>query len=306
MGLNQDLCMLIKSVAENKLDAAKQYAKIIIANDNTEKNKRFCSQMKTKLEQPTMNLLELPASVSGLLKMENTEVSFNEQRYFLSDREKEIAEKILSTKIAVDKLSEMGVHYINATMLYGESGTGKTTFGRYMAYKMGVPFAYVNFSECISSYLGSTGKNISKVFDFVKDRPCVLMLDELDAIGTSRDKQNEVGEMGRVVIGLMQAFDTLENGVVVMAATNKPEIIDEALKRRFPIRHEVKALEANEVYEFAVQFMDSVGVEYDGQDLSIWANMASRKQSEIVNDITQRLIKSICENKQIDFKGAQF
>lgn len=302
MSLNNNVKNVIRCIADNDIQKAKAYVKIIIDSEKAEANKSFCKSIKTKLESQANNFIELPHDIQGILKMEDVGVSFNENRYYLTTREQELASKIFTTKNVVDKLSEMGIRYVNSTLLYGESGTGKTTFGRYVAYKLGLPFAYVSFAECISSYLGNTAKNLNKVFDYVKKSPCVLMLDEIDAIGIKRDKSNEVGEMARIVIGLMQAFDLLENNVIVIGATNKPNILDEALQRRFTNKHEVKVLEESEVKNFIIQFLDDVEVKYDVRGLDGFIGNSSKKQSEIVNNIIDRIIKSIETNSVVNFE----
>ena len=201
--------------------------------------------------------------------MDDVVAAFNEKRYYLSSREKDLLEKIIKLNIASIKMVEFGINYVNSTLLYGESGTGKTTFGRYLAYKMQVPFVYVNFGNLIDSHLGGTQRNLSKVFDYVKNQKCVFMLDEIDAIGTERGlKSTDVGEMSRIVISLMQNLDTLSSDVVLLAATNRKDIIDKALLRRFTISHEIRRLSEEERYEMAKLFLDDVGYSYDDEWLS--------------------------------------
>lgn len=154
MSLNENVKNLIRSVAENDLSKAKTYAKIIISNETAASNQYFCKTIKNKLETQH-NFIELPFDIRGILKMEDVSTSFNENRYYLTDREKDIFNKIFMAKNTNNKLSEMGIRYLNTTLLYGESGTGKTTFGKYIAYKLKMPFAYLNFSQCISSLLRS-------------------------------------------------------------------------------------------------------------------------------------------------------
>ena len=145
-----------------------------------------------------------------------------------------MVKKILKLNKASQRLAEIGVNYINSTILYGESGTGKTTFGRYIAYKMGIPFAYLNFSRVVDSYLGSTQKEyLQKYLTNVNRQKLRVMIDEIDAIGMRRRDSKEVGEMSRIVISLMQNLDTLTSDVVLLGATNRLDIIDEALLRRF-------------------------------------------------------------------------
>lgn len=286
---------LIESVCRNDLQSAKKIVKIILEQDKTQKNRMFVNRYLTMLNNSAMNLMELPADLKNLLIMEDVSVSFNENRYYLSNRESKVIEKILKLNKASQRLAEIGVNYINSTILYGESGTGKTTLGRYMAYKMGIPFAYLNFSRVVDSYLGSTQKNISKVFDHVKQQKCVLMIDEIDAIGMRRGDSKEVGEMSRIVISLMQNLDTLTSDVVLLGATNRLDIIDEALMRRFTTKHEVKRLNEQERYEMASKFLDDVDFDYD-DDWLIGICERDNTQAGLMNELVEALVEKYVED----------
>lgn len=286
---------LIESVCRNDLQSAKKIVKIILEQDKTQKNRMFVNRYLTMLNNSAMNLMELPADLKNLLIMEDVSVSFNENRYYLSNRESKVVEKILKLNKASQRLAEIGVNYINSTILYGESGTGKTTLGRYMAYKMGIPFAYLNFSRVVDSYLGSTQKNISKVFDHVKQQKCVFMIDEIDAIGMRRRDSKEVGEMSRIVISLMQNLDTLTSDVVLLGATNRLDIIDEALMRRFTTKHEVKRLNEQERYEMASKFLDDVDFDYD-DDWLIGICERDNTQAGLMNELVEALVEKYVED----------
>ena len=295
MGLNENVKNLIRSVVDNDLPKAKTYANIIVTNETSASNQYFCKTIKNKLETQH-NFIELPYDIKGILKMEDVSTSFNEKRYFLTDREKKIFEQIEMSNNTNKKLTEMGIRYLNSTLLYGESGTGKTTFGKYVAYKLGLPFSYLNFSQCITSALGGTSKNIEKVFDYVSKQKCVLMLDEVDAIGIKRGKE-DLGEMSRIVIGLMQSFDLLENDVIVIGATNRKDMIDEALIRRFSIIHEVKKLNNNNAYNLIINYLDDLKIGYDDDDILEYVE-THHKQSEILKDIVKNIIKMINDNSR--------
>lgn len=294
MSLNENVKNLIRSVAENDIQKARSYAKIIVSNETAASNQYFCKMIKNKIEtQP--NFIELPFDIRGILRMEDVSDTFNENRYYLTKREKEIFDKISIAKRTNEKLTEMGIRFLNATLLYGESGTGKTTFGKYIAYKLGLPFAYLNFAQCISSYLGSTSKNIEKVFDYVAKQKCVLMLDEIDAIGIKRGKE-DVGEMSRIVISLMQAFDLLENDIIVIGATNRKDMIDDALIRRFSTIHQVNTLNKDETIELILKFLNDLNLKYDNTNILKYAERHN-KQSEIINDIISSIIIMLNQNK---------
>lgn len=295
MGLNENVKNLIRSVVDNDLPKAKTYANIIVTNETSASNQYFCKTIKNKLETQH-NFIELPYDIKGILKMEDVSTSFNEKRYFLTDREKKIFEQIEMSNNTNKKLTEMGIRYLNSTLLYGESGTGKTTFGKYVAYKLGLPFSYLNFSQCITSALGGTSKNIEKVFDYVAKQKCVLMLDEVDAIGIKRGKE-DLGEMSRIVIGLMQSFDLLENDVIVIGATNRKDMIDEELIRRFSIIHEVKKKNNNNAYNLIINYLDDLKIGYDDDDILEYVE-THHKQSEILKDIVKNIIKMINNNSR--------
>lgn len=287
---------LIVAVCQNDLQSAKKIVKIILEQDKTQKNRMFVNRYLTMLNNSAMNLMELPNDLKNLLIMEDVSVSFNENRYYLSNRESKVIEKILKLNKASQKLAEIGVNYINSTILCGESGTGKTTFGRYIAHKMGIPFAYLNFSRVVDSYLGSTQKNISKVFDHVKQRKCVFMIDEIDAIGMRRRDSKEVGEMSRIVISLMQNLDMLTNDVVLLGATNRLDIIDEALLRRFTTKHEIKRPNKQERYEIASKFLADVDFDYD-DDWLIGICERDNTQAGLMNELVEALAERYVEDK---------
>lgn len=287
---------LIEAVCRNDLQSAKKIVKIILEQDKTQKNRMFVNRYLTMLNNSAMNLMELPADLKNLLIMEDVSVSFNENRYYLSNRESKVVEKILKLNKASQRLAEIGVNYINSTILYGESGTGKTTFGRYIAYKMDIPFAYLNFSRVVDSYLGSTQKNISKVFDHVKQQKCVFMIDEIDAIGMRRRDSKEVGEMSRIVISLMQNLDTLTSDVVLLGATNRLDIIDEALLRRFTTKHEVKRLNEQERYEMTNKFLADVDFDYD-DDWLIGICERDNTQAGLMNELVEALVEKYVEDE---------
>ncbi len=295
MGLTGNQQQLIKAVSENNLQFAKKCAIACVAEDTTQKNKWFCSKYKQILESSGSNMIELPYDLKSILCVEDVSNSFKEGRYYLSGREKAVFENIIRMKKVNDRLMEMGIPYINSTLLYGKSGTGKTTFGRYVAYKSGLPFCYLNFSNLVDSYMGNTSKNISKVFNYAISNPCVFMLDEIDCISIKRSDSSDSGssaEMARVTITLMQEFDKLTNDMIVIGATNRKDRLDEAILRRFSVKHEVKALNISERKEFACRFLDDVGVELPYSDIKV-AIESNVNQSMLLNELIRMISRKV-------------
>lgn len=127
MALNENIKNLIRSVVSNDMLKAKQYTKAILSKETASTNQYFCKSMMNALEsQP--NFIELPSDLRGILKMEDVSTSFNKKRYYITDREKEVFNQIDAANNTNKKLKELGIRFLNTTLLYGESGTGKTTF----------------------------------------------------------------------------------------------------------------------------------------------------------------------------------
>lgn len=295
MGLTSNQQQLIRAIAENNLKDAKKCAIACVVEDTTQKNKWFCSKYKQILESFGSNMIELPYDLKNVLCVEDVSNSFKEGRYYLSDREKTVFENIVRMKKVNDRLMGIGISYINSTLLYGESGTGKTTFGRYVAYKMGLPFCYLNFSSLVDSHLGGTSKNIDKAFNYVISNPCVFMLDEIDCISIRRSCGRDGGpdgEMARVTITLMQEFDRLTNDIVVIGATNRMDRIDEALLRRFSMKHEIKPLERDERKELVCKFLKDVNMDFLYKDI-IPAIEESNNHSMLINELVRMISQKI-------------
>ena len=121
-------------------------------------------------------------------------------------------------------------------LMYGAPGTGKSRLARYIATELGLDLYVARLDGLISSFLGSTAKNIRALFDFAAKTPCVLFLDEFDAIAKVRGDDQEMGELKRVVNSFLQNLDTLGGQSIVLAATNHENLLDAAVWRRFTYR----------------------------------------------------------------------
>jgi SpoVK/Ycf46/Vps4 family AAA+-type ATPase len=130
-------------------------------------------------------------------------------------------------------LAKHNVPVESRILLHGPPGTGKTLFAYILARELDISIMHVNIDSLISSYLGETGKNISKIFEVAESGGYLVLLDEFDAIAKSRDDSLELGELKRVVTVLLQNLDSLNSDVVIVAATNHEHLLDSAIRRRF-------------------------------------------------------------------------
>ena len=264
MALTNNNLEIIKALANNDIHAARKAALASLIEDTSKKNAWTVNYYKKMLtENASVLMSNLPDDMKTFLVGE-APGGFDEARYYVRESEASVVDDIEKMKLIAEEMSARRIPYRNTTLLYGESGTGKTELGKYIAYKLSLPFFYVSFSSLIDSYMGSTAKNIHKIFEFCNSIPCVLMLDEFDCIATKRNANGSRGvdgEIERTTISIMQELDRLPNHVVLIAATNRPDMVDEALIRRFSIRHEIKNMSPSELRAMAERYVKATDTE---------------------------------------------
>lgn len=231
MAITDSQRRLIRAIAENDIRSARKCALECLSEDTTQKNRSFVARYKSILSSEGSSLFELPSDLREILVCEDVSLTFREDRYFLTEEKKALAKKIIKMSEVSQKLMEMAIPYKNASLLYGAPGTGKTLFGRYVAYKLGLPFCYLNFARVVDTISCNRASGMSG--------------------GSER-------EIGRVTITLLQEFDKLPNGVIVIAATNRMDLLDAAFVSRCPVRAEFKPFSEEEKREMVEKFLSSV------------------------------------------------
>ncbi len=135
-----------------------------------------------------------------------------------------------------DELNRIGARPNTRCLIYGPPGVGKTKLAHYLAKRLSLPCVEARLDGLVSSFLGTTARNIGALFDFANRYRCVLFLDEFDAIAKARDDAQEVGEIKRVVNTLLQSIDRRNGRGFSIAATNHEHMLDTAVWRRFDAR----------------------------------------------------------------------
>jgi SpoVK/Ycf46/Vps4 family AAA+-type ATPase len=121
-------------------------------------------------------------------------------------------------------------------LFHGPSGCGKSAAAAAMAAAAGLPAFLVRFDSLIGAYLGQTALRLREVFRFAEQNPCVLLFDEVDALAKRRGSPMEVGELDRIVIAFMQELEHAKSDGFIVATSNLPRSLDDALWRRFDLR----------------------------------------------------------------------
>lgn len=147
-------------------------------------------------------------------------------------------------------LDSAGIDRRQRVLFEGPPGCGKTTAAEALAAELGRPFLLVRLDAVVSSYLGETASNLRRILEYADQAPFVVLFDEFDALGRTRDDQAEHGEMKRVVTAFLQMTDRYQGPSLLIAATNHSGLLDQALWRRFdevltfrrPTVHELRRL----------------------------------------------------------------
>jgi SpoVK/Ycf46/Vps4 family AAA+-type ATPase len=146
---------------------------------------------------------------------------------------------LIEEQLRKDLLRSYGLEPRHRVLLSGPPGNGKTVLAEAIATELMVPFFVVRYEALIGSFLGETSSRLKRIFDFARTHQCVLFFDEFDTLGKERGDTHETGEIKRVVSSLLLQIDALPSHVLVITATNHPELLDRAVWRRFQIRLEL-------------------------------------------------------------------
>ena len=176
-----------------------------------------------------MNFGKTKAKVSTNLKVRFSDVAGAEE-------EKEELAEVVEFLKSPKKFSNLGARIPKGVLLVGPPGTGKTLFAKAVAGEAGVPFFSVSGSDFVEMYVGVGASRVRDLFDLAKrNQPCIIFIDEIDAVGRQRGAglgggHDEREQTLNQILVQMDGFETNE-GVIVMAATNRADILDNALLR---------------------------------------------------------------------------
>ena len=132
-------------------------------------------------------------------------------------------------------------------LFVGEPGNGKTTLAEALAYELKYPLIVIRYESLIGSYLGETSGRIKSILEYARTQRCVLFFDEFETLGKERGDTRETGEIKRIVSSLLLQTDSLPDYVVLVAASNHPELLDRAVWRRFQVKVELPRPNQNQL-----------------------------------------------------------
>ena len=247
--MNQDLMIrLFRTIEGDKEDDVIKVASLIIEEEKKKGHEKLAEKLEFILNKNVTANHNFKGDLKRLLPKGVTIPTDKRNNFPLAitiDRDElrhemvlpiETEEKIRRIEkefAAKERLAHHGLKYRQKILIYGGPGCGKSMSAERIAWNLGLPFLKVRFDVIISSFLGETASNLTKLFDGIKDYPCVILFDEFDIVGKTRTNSQDVGEMHRIVNILLTLLEEYNSKGILIATTNIENALDQALFRRF-------------------------------------------------------------------------
>ena len=220
------------------------------------------------------------------------------QDLILPDSVEMACKELVEEQNRSDLLRSHNLEPRHRVLLAGPPGNGKTSLAEALATELAVSFLVVRYEGVIASYLGETAVRLAKLFEQVRSRHCVLFLDEFDVVGKERGDIHETGEIKRVVSSLLLQVDALPSYVVVVTATNHPELLDRAAWRRFQLRLRLPPPSQAQAEEWFRRFEERLAVKLGHTHSTLAKKMKGLSFSELEQfglDVQRRHVLSLPE-----------
>lgn len=229
-------------------------------------------------------------------------------------------ERILLEQRQRDTLARHGLQPARRVLLTGPPGTGKTSTARVIAGELGLPLFAIRLDSIITKYMGETAAKLRLIFDALIASRGVYLFDEVDALAGDRAAPNDVGEIRRVLNSFLQFLEEDTSESVVVAATNHPQLLDNALFRRFdtvmqfalPDDASIRAVLQNRLVSFRTANLSWQRVVAAGEGLS-QAEVATAAESAAKRTVlagrtrilTDDLVTALAERSRTDGRRGQ-
>lgn len=246
---------------------------------------------RNQQQEPSLSVKEEPS----LLR----EVSVSADQNLLMDQALEgQLQQILLERRCSEKLEEKGLKPTSSVIFQGPPGVGKSMSASWLARELALPLYVLDLTAVMSSLLGKSGSNLRSVLDFARSHPCVLFLDEIDAIAKRRSDESDVGELKRLVNILLQEIEDWPHKGLLIAATNHPELVDPALWRRFDMDVTFTLPSDDNVRKAINEFLGSDAHEFS----HVLDFLVDSQRGESYSNI-KRTINKLRKHKHIDPEG---
>lgn len=256
------LLTLVKAGSQGDNALFKKAVEALIAEERAKQHHVLADRLAESLQHNGNPVKKLPLPSNH--KSDNLFFELTPQRtlsdLLLPETVQVACEELVEEQHRSDLLRSHNLEPRHLVLVAGPPGNGKTSLAEALASELMVPLLVVRYENIIGSYLGETAQRLKLLFDYVSTQHCVLFFDEFDAIGKERGDVHETGEIKRVVSSLLIQIDALPSYVVVVTASNHPELLDKAVWRRFQLRLHLPAPSPEMLTEWFHRFEKRMGL----------------------------------------------
>jgi AAA+ superfamily predicted ATPase len=242
------LVRLVRSAARGDQLLIRKTVEALIAEERAKHHNMLAERLEESLK--TNGAGRIPDQRLATLTGEQVLEMLPERRLsdlVLPDHVAAAVQEVIEEQHRAELLRSHNLEPRHRLLFAGPPGNGKTSLAEALAAELMVPLCVVRYETVVASYLGETSVRLQRLFDYARTRRCVLFFDEFDTLGKERGDEHETGEIKRVVSTLLLQIDRLPSHVVVVTATNHPELLDRAVWRRFQLRLELPNPRAKEI-----------------------------------------------------------
>ena len=297
------LISMVRSASRGDMVSFRKAVESLVAEERAKKHNILADRLALSLNNSVnKNTAVRPNGETGDLVFEiNPQKRFDD--LIINEQTLKICRELIEEQNRADLLRSYGLEPRSRILLAGPPGNGKTSLAEALATHLIYPLLVIRYENLIGRYLGETASRLQKIFSYVKTRNCVLFFDEFDTIGKERGDTKETGEIKRVVSSLLLQMDSLPSYVVVITASNHPELLDRAVWRRFQLRIELKPPDIKQVECFIELFIKRTGMNFNYSPKSLSQKLSGYSFSEVEEFCTDVVRQAVLTNKQDDARN---
>ena len=273
-----DVAYLVKMIGNKYYVQARELVEKMAEQERQNGREQSARKLEVSLINWTnAKLVELPSSVKNLIWSE--EASFDLEDLYLSEDIMTEVQLFIKERKNSEKLKDAGLTARSRILLAGPPGNGKTSLAEALARQLDMPFLSVKLNEIIGSHMGDTSSRLGKIFEYAQFNNCLVLLDELDCLGSKRSMGGEGADKERnsIVNTLLTNLDHIPDGSIIVGGTNFPEAIDGALERRFNLKLWLGNPSDDQIKLYVVSYQLKHGVnlkEFSGLSGNPWSRIS--------------------------------
>tara|TARA_R110000765_G_scaffold72256_1_gene140331 strand:+ start:517 stop:1467 length:951 start_codon:yes stop_codon:yes gene_type:complete len=234
MATAEHIKSLLQSHYKNDDERFTSIALQVAAHEARKGNMSIAKEIKSLIDKSKsggFKVIKLSRDISDLVLVFHPENRLS--NLILSNEIREKLNRIITEYKERDKIQKFGLKNRRKILLSGIPGTGKTITASAIAGELKLPLYVIMMDKLMTKYMGETASKLRDVFNMMQSNRGVYLFDEFDAIGAERARDNEVGEMRRVLNAFLQFIEQDTSDSIILGATNNIKILDSALFRRF-------------------------------------------------------------------------